>query len=52
MGTFNFDVVAFAISSKKQHINVISMVKYRKDVTPLLKHWSYVFLVLTHRFWH
>ena len=28
---------------------LVSMAKYKKDVTPLLTHWSYVFLTLTHR---
>ena len=31
------------------------MGSYKKDVTPLLMHWSYVFLALTHRnvlFWN
>ena len=28
----------------------ISMVLCKKDVTPLLMHWSYVFLTLTHRY--
>ena len=28
----------------------ISMGKCKKDITPLLKHWSYVFLALTHRY--
>ena len=27
-----------------------SMGQCKKDVTPLLTHWSYVFLALTHRF--
>ena len=26
------------------------MGKCKKDVTPLLTHWSYVFLALTHRY--
>ena len=30
--------------------NIISMDSCKKDVTPLLTHWSYVFLALTHRF--
>ena len=29
---------------------VISMGYCKKDVTPLLKHWSYVFLALAHRY--
>ena len=28
----------------------ISMGLYKKDLTPFLTHWSYVFLALTHRF--
>ena len=28
----------------------ISMGLCKKDVTPLLTHWSYVFLALTHRY--
>ena len=28
----------------------ISMAQCKKDATPLLKHWSYVFLALTHRY--
>ena len=31
-------------------IHNISMGKYKKDVTPLLMHWSYIFLVLTHQY--
>ena len=31
-------------------LNIISMGKYKKDVTPLLTHWSYVILALTHRY--
>ena len=29
---------------------IISMSQCKKDATPLLTHWSYVFLALTHRF--
>ena len=29
---------------------IILMVKCKKNVTPLLTHWSFVFLALTHRF--
>ena len=29
---------------------VISMGQCKKDVTPLLVHWSYIFLALTHRY--
>ena len=29
---------------------VISMGLCKKDVTPLLTHWSYIFLALTHRY--
>ena len=32
------------------HWNTISMSKCKKDVTPLLTHWSYDFLALTHRY--
>ena len=28
---------------------IVSLAKCKKDVTPLLTHWSYVFLALTHR---
>ena len=31
-------------------VRVISMAQCKKNVTPLLTHWSYVFLVLTHRY--
>ena len=31
-------------------LNQMSMVWYKKDVTPLLMHWSYIFLALTHRY--
>ena len=28
--------------------NITSMAEYKKDITPLLMHWSYIFLALTH----
>ena len=28
-----------------------SMAQSKKDVTPLLMHWSYIFLALTHRYY-
>ena len=30
-------------------MHITSMDQCKKDVTPLLTHWSYVFLALTHR---
>ena len=30
-------------------LNFISMCQCKQDITPLLTHWSYVFLTLTHR---
>ena len=30
--------------------DTMSMDQCKKDVTPLLTHWSYVFLTLTHRY--
>ena len=36
-------------TSDKCRIEIKSMGKCKKDVTPLLTHWSYVFLTLTHR---
>ena len=38
----------FAIKATSNWL--ISMGWYKKDVTPVLTHWSYVFLALTHRF--
>ena len=39
-------------SFKKRLVDVIPMVKSKKDITPLLTHWSYAFLALTHRYVH
>ena len=36
------------LTKQHKHILVISMRWYHKDVNPLLMHWSYVFLALTH----
>ena len=33
----------------KLGMNYKSISLYKKDVTPLLMHWSYVFLALTHQ---
>ena len=35
---------------KKQMVTNIPMGKWNKDVIPLATHWSYVFIILTHRF--
>ena len=37
-------------SSSTQSDKTISMGLCKKDITPLLMHWSYVFLALTHRY--
>ena len=35
---------------RKRQDGYISMAQCKKDVTPLLMHWSYVFLALSHRY--
>ena len=53
------EIERFVIKSVRSHKfikhsdkiqSIISMGYYKKDVTPLLTHWSYVFLALTHRY--
>ena len=39
---------ANVILHARYHHLLISMGQYKKDVTPLLTHWSYVFLAVTH----
>ena len=39
------------ISTVCLSVYVISMGQCKKDITPLLTHWSNVFLALTHRYW-
>ena len=41
-GSYNW-YVSFALET-------ISMGWSKKDVTPLLQHWRYIFLALTHRY--
>ena len=35
---------------ESNHCMYISMGYCKKDLTPLLMHWSYIFLALTHRY--
>ena len=47
--SFSHAIVVQLSRNVQKSIAVISMGYCKKDVTPLLRHWSYVFLVLTHR---
>ena len=53
--TVILNIIIWSTNHYKKIINShrifdISMGQCKKDVTPLLKHWSYVFLALTHRY--
>ena len=43
-------LVANAVLAMKQDISMMGYCK--KDVTPVLYHWSYIFLALTHQYIH
>ena len=50
---FHFKVAVTLIEKINNSVffdTIISMGKCKEDVTPLLTHWSYVFLALTHRY--